>query len=140
MRSPWRRRPVRPEANIANALLPPLLRRLRSRPPATEALLAGPIQGEPLGPDHLAERAMAVARGQRLAVTPRLLRDTPLLARLNQTRRVLEEAHAELADYAARDGDVGPAGEWLLDNYHVVREHIREVHESLPRGYYRELP
>ena len=36
--------------------------------------------------------------------------------------------------------DVGPAGEWLLDNYHVVQEHIREVRESLPRGYYRELP
>ena len=36
--------------------------------------------------------------------------------------------------------DVGPAGEWLLDNYHVVQEHIGEVRESLPSGYYRELP
>ncbi len=36
--------------------------------------------------------------------------------------------------------DVGPAGEWLLDNYHVVQEHIREVRESLPKGYYQELP
>ena len=35
---------------------------------------------------------------------------------------------------------MGPAGEWLLDNLHVVQEHIREVRESLPRGYYRELP
>ena len=34
----------------------------------------------------------------------------------------------------------GPPGEWLLDNFHVVQEHIREVRESLPRGYYRELP
>ncbi|MEJ2502941.1 MAG: carbohydrate-binding protein, partial [Gemmatimonadota bacterium] len=31
-------------------------------------------------------------------------------------------------------------GEWLLDNFHVVQEHIREVHEALPCGYYRELP
>ena len=36
--------------------------------------------------------------------------------------------------------NVSPAGEWLLDNLHVVQEHIREVRESLPRGYYRELP
>ncbi len=36
--------------------------------------------------------------------------------------------------------DVGPAGDWLLDNYHVVQEHITEVTASLPRGYYRELP
>ncbi|HKG90773.1 MAG TPA: glucoamylase family protein [Gemmatimonadaceae bacterium] len=40
----------------------------------------------------------------------------------------------------AQDTDVGPAGDWLLDNFHVVQEHIREVRESLPRGYYRELP
>jgi cyclic beta-1,2-glucan synthetase len=64
----------------------------------------------------------------------------PLLARLNQTRVVLDEAREQLAEVVAADGDVGPAGEWLLDNFHVVREHIREVHESLPRGYYRELP
>src|SRR6185503_11906519 len=36
--------------------------------------------------------------------------------------------------------DVGPAGDWLLDNFHVVREHIVEVHTSLPRGFYHELP
>jgi hypothetical protein len=35
---------------------------------------------------------------------------------------------------------VGPAADWLLDNYHVVQEHVREVREALPRGYYRELP
>ena len=36
--------------------------------------------------------------------------------------------------------DVGPAAAWLVDNYHVVQEHMREVRESLPAGYYRELP
>ncbi|MBA3318489.1 MAG: cyclic beta 1-2 glucan synthetase [Gemmatimonadales bacterium] len=35
---------------------------------------------------------------------------------------------------------MGPAGEWLLDNYHVVQDHIGGVRDSLPRGYYRELP
>ena len=35
---------------------------------------------------------------------------------------------------------MSPAGEWLLDNLHVVQEHIREVRDSLPRGYYQELP
>ncbi|HMH56517.1 MAG TPA: hypothetical protein VK535_09690, partial [Gemmatimonadales bacterium] len=52
---------------------------------------------------------------------------------------MLEEAQSRLT---ASDGtlDVGPAGEWLLDNYHVVQEHIGEVRESLPGGYYRELP
>jgi cyclic beta-1,2-glucan synthetase len=102
-------------------------------------LLAGPIRGELLGAEHLAERAQELAESQRLSARP-ARRRTPLLARLNGTRGILEDAEARLT--AASDGgvDVGPAGDWLLDNYHVVQEHIGEVRESLPRGYYRELP
>jgi len=79
-----------------------------------------------------------VAAGQRIAIE-RAVRRTPLLARLNDTRRILEDANQRLTASSAGT-DVGPAGEWLLDNYHVVQEHIGEVRESLPRGYYRELP
>ena len=110
------------------------------RPDASEDLLAGPIRGELLGPEHLAERAQSLASGQRLDRRKRPRRRTPLLDRLDGTRRILEAAHARLA--GATDGgiDVGPAGEWLLDNYHVIQDHMGEVRESLPRGYYRELP
>jgi cellobiose phosphorylase len=106
----------------------------------SDGLLAGPIRGELLGAEHLADRARAVAAAQRLAPSPRRRRQPRLLARLKESRRILDEAHAALAAAADEDLDVGPAGEWLLDNYHVVQEHIQEVHQSLPRGYYRELP
>ncbi len=33
-----------------------------------------------------------------------------------------------------------PAAEWLLDNYHVVEDEIREIRADLPPGYYRQLP
>jgi cyclic beta-1,2-glucan synthetase len=118
---------------------PRFLARLVPRPTASaDDLLAGPIRGELLGAERLAERARVVARGQRLTVGRR--RRVRLLARLDGTRRILNDAHARLAAAADREVDVGPAGEWLLDNFHVVREHIREVRESLPHGYYRELP
>src|SRR4051794_29585884 len=102
------------------------------RTDAREDRLAGPIRGELLGAEHLAERAQQLAAGQRLA-TERIIRRTPLLARLNDPRRILEDAHRRLAASgdidADHDGepDVGPAGEWLLDNYYVVQEHIDEV-------------
>ena len=102
-------------------------------------LLAGPIRGELLGAEHLGERARDLASAQHLS-RRRPLRRTPLLARLADTRRILETAHARLTAAGDRGIDVGPAGDWLLDNYHVVQEHIGEVRESLPRGYYRELP
>jgi cyclic beta-1,2-glucan synthetase len=118
------------------------IRSLFARParPGRDELLSGPIRGELLGADQLAETAAVVARGQHLAETPSRGRGAPLLARLTQTRTLLNDAYARLASGADRDLDVGPAGEWLLDNVHVVQEHIREVHETLPAGYYRELP
>ncbi|HEY8195642.1 MAG TPA: hypothetical protein VIG04_01585, partial [Gemmatimonadales bacterium] len=115
------------------------------RTDAREDRLAGPIRGELLGAEHLAERAQEVAGSQRIAVQ-RAVHRTPLLSRLNDTRRILEDANRRLTASADVDADgdgiadVGPAGEWLLDNYHVVQEHIGEVRESLPSGYYRELP
>ena len=119
------------------------LGRLRSkwtpRARAAQPFGPGPIRGELLGAEQLAERIEALARGQRITRIQR--RRARLLARLDDTRRILESAHTRLAAAAARENvDVGPAGDWLLDNFHVVREHILEVHESLPRGYYRELP
>jgi cyclic beta-1,2-glucan synthetase len=80
-----------------------------------------------------------VALAQRLAARPSPTRHR-LLERLDQTRRIVADAHDRLAAAAEQDHNVGPAGEWLLDNIHVVQEHILEVRESLPRGYYRELP
>jgi cellobiose phosphorylase len=80
-----------------------------------------------------------VAKAQRLAPRPPRARRR-LLDRLDETRRIVADTHDRLAAAAERDHNVGPAGEWLLDNIHVVQEHILEVRESLPSGYYRELP
>lgn len=107
---------------------------------ARAELLAGPIRGELLGAEQLAERARAVARKERLRVGTTRWRTAPLLARLNETKRILDVAHRRLTIAGDQRGDIGPAGEWLLDNYFVVQEHILEVRASLPSGYYRELP
>jgi cyclic beta-1,2-glucan synthetase len=129
----------------AAAPLPPerpsILERLfGQRPPGPAEILAGPLRGELLGTEDLAARATALARSQR-TVAPRYRARKPLLlARLASSSRILEDSHARLAAAADADVDVGPAGDWLLDNFHVIREHIQEVRESLPAGYYRELP
>ena len=115
-------------------------RRARRSVLSTEYRLAGPIRGELLGAEHLAERARALAGRQRLAPARRVPKPARLLNRLDATRGLLEEIHARLSTASLQGGDIGPAGEWLLDNYYVVEEHVREVHESLPRDYYRELP
>ncbi|MBC7788646.1 MAG: hypothetical protein H7Z74_01760 [Anaerolineae bacterium] len=103
-------------------------------------VLVGPIRGELLGAERLAEHARRVARAQLVGPRVRESQAAPLLARLKQTRRILTSARDRLSDAAERSADISPAGEWLLDNFYVLEEHILEVHESMPRGYYRELP
>jgi cyclic beta-1,2-glucan synthetase len=113
--------------------------RVGSQPVSTgEDVLAGPIRGELFGAEHLGERARELAQGMTLSTAPQAKR-TPLLARLRQTADLLARAHTELTALSDRGVEVGPAAEWFLDNYYVLREHMEEVRESLPRGYYREL-
>src|SRR4051794_38686779 len=81
-----------------------------------------------------------VAMEQRISPKRRGRRRTPLLNRLEQNRKVLQDAYDRLTAAADSGTGVGPAGEWLLDNFHVLQEHIGEVRESLPTSYYRELP
>jgi cyclic beta-1,2-glucan synthetase len=141
---PYSRRTVPPPPSVVipTIPLPPRLTRpLRARGlrPDLDELLAGPIRGELLGAEGLADRARSLAKEQRLATRPARNRHR-LLDRLDQTGRIVADAHDRLAAATEQELDVGPAGEWLLDNIHVVQEHMLEVRESLPRGYYRELP
>jgi len=107
---------------------------------APDEELVGPIRGELLGVEHLAARARAVARDQRLVSGRRPLRSARLLARLADTRRILRDAHRRLVAAAATGVDAGSAAEWLLDNYYVLQEQLQQVRATLPGGYYRELP
>jgi len=102
--------------------------------------LVGPIRGEVLGVDRLAEQARAVARQQRIAPPTTRRGPGPLLRRLDQTRVVLTDINRQLTEAAGRGVDVSSAGEWLLDNYYIVQEHMREIRMSLPSRYYQELP
>lgn len=107
---------------------------------ARGAHLVAPIRGEVLGVDRLAERARAVARQEKIG-PPSLRRGPgPLLRRLDDTRAVLAEIQHALSDAAAHGIDISSAGEWLLDNYYIVQEHMREVRTALPNKYYQELP
>jgi cellobiose phosphorylase len=120
---------------------PGLLARLLARAPKVgQEPVVGPIRGELLGADRLGEHARALARRQRVRPPGKGRRKVPLLERLEETYRILLDARQTLTQAADEGIDVSPAGEWLLDNFYTVEEHIREIRATLPRGYYRELP
>ena len=72
-------------------------------------------------------------------VAQRLSRGS-LVARLRDNESALLAAYRDIADTVAAGRVITPAAEWLLDNYHLVEEQIREIREDLPPSYYRLLP
>jgi len=96
------------------------------------------IREELFSIERLEQHAQSLAVAQPIAAKPTLRRS--LADRLRDNEAVLRHAYGTIGD-TVRDGQLTtPAAEWLLDNYHLVEEQIREVRDDLPPGYYRQLP
>lgn len=81
--------------------------------------------------------------GRALALTHRIHAGRVpdrLLARLSENAALLEDARTFLSLMVRDDIRITPAGEWLLDNYHLIEEQVRLARRHLPKGYSRELP
>src|SRR5688572_8313055 len=63
-----------------------------------------------------------------------------LLPRLAENGRILESAYKALVEALRQGRAITPAAEWLVDNYHIVEEQLREIRHDLPKSYYHELP
>ncbi len=72
-------------------------------------------------------------------LTPRRTRDQ-LLPRLAANEAVLIDVCKRLTAAVSANHRISPAGEWLLDNFHLIEEQIGTAKRHLPRGYSRELP
>src|SRR5687768_948588 len=63
-----------------------------------------------------------------------------LLPRLEDNGRKLEAVYKSLVEALRTGRPISPAAEWLVDNYHIIEEQLREIREDLPKSYYHELP
>jgi len=64
----------------------------------------------------------------------------PLLDRLGDVELVLRQAYEYFLWVSETQGAPSYAAEWLLDNFHVVQQAVRQIREDMPAGYYRRLP
>ena len=62
------------------------------------------------------------------------------LAQLPRLTQQLQDAHQYLVNASAQDIALSSASEWLLDNYYLVVQALRQIEEDLPESYYRQLP
>ena len=53
---------------------------------------------------------------------------------------LLRDAYEFFSQRSEDEPLLSPAAEWLLDNFYMVQEALRQIREDLPDQYYSELP
>src|SRR5437870_734688 len=97
---------------------------------------ATPIRAELFGLEHLEAHARELAAASPVGWSRRY---PSLLSRFEQNSRILSGAYRRIARASAHNEELSPDAEWLLDNYYVLEEVLREIRLDLPRGFYKEL-
>ena len=96
-----------------------------------------PIREELFSVERLEQFAQALAAEHQLV---RKKGRAQLLPRLEDNGRKLISAYRSIVEAIRNGRAISPAAEWLVDNFHIVEEQLREIREDLPPGYYHELP
>jgi len=99
-----------------------------------------PIRSELFSIERLEQHADSLAKAQHVVTGRRKNRGRPIAPRLHENSKVLRQTYRAIVSAARAGQPISPAAEWLLDNFHVVDEQIREIENDLPPGFYRLLP
>ncbi|MGI8836691.1 MAG: GH36-type glycosyl hydrolase domain-containing protein [Pyrinomonadaceae bacterium] len=96
-----------------------------------------PLSAEIFSVERLEQYAKVLAREHK---TIQKKGRAQLLPRLEDNGRKLVTAYRSLVEAIRTGRGISPAAEWLVDNFHLVEEQLREIREDLPTSYYHELP
>jgi len=97
-----------------------------------------PIRSEIFGASRLESHADSLARAQ--PVQAHASAGNNLAGRVADNKKVLEESYLRILKAVKDRRSITPAAEWLIDNFHIVRAQLRDIHDHLPPKYYRQLP
>src|SRR5438093_2191705 len=110
----------------------------KGRTRITRQSAEAPIRADLFGIERLEQHAESLAAAQ--VVMRQSPRGRRLLQHVEHNGRVLRESYRVIANAIREERAITPAAEWLVDNFHVVDEQLREIRDDLPPGFYRKLP
>ncbi|CAN5276581.1 glucoamylase family protein [soil metagenome] len=96
-----------------------------------------PLREELFTSEQLERFAKNLAQKHTLSTKPVSDR---LLKRLDDNENTLQEVRKLLTDSIKKKYQLTPAGEWLIDNFYLVEEHIRIARSHFPKNYSENLP
>ena len=113
---------------------------MTSAPPSVNvfAEIEEPILGELFSVERLEQHAGTLAAAQ--VVTGDSSAGRSLIPRVAENGRLLLEYYRAAALAIQGEQAITPAAQWLVENFYIVEEQLREIRDDLPLGFYRKLP
>ena len=105
---------------------------------AARGAVEPPNRSEIFGPERFAQHGRSLGETHRAKHVSG--RSAAFFPRLKDNIRTLREAQHYIGEQARTGYQVSAAAEWLLDNFHLIEGQLKEIHEGLPRRYFRDLP
>ena len=96
------------------------------------------VRAELFSVERLEHHGESLARAQPVAGPDAV--GLPVFARVRDNHRLLVSAHHILLRDVNEGRSMTPAGQWLVDNYHVIEAQVRNICADLSPGFYRQLP
>lgn len=83
--------------------------------------------------------SLAREHAQTAVVTRQRAQKLSLLDHLKEREVLVRDAVAYFRGVSAQQ-PLSPAAEWMLDNYYLVQQSLRQIREDMPPRFYRQLP
>ena len=97
-----------------------------------------PLWAELFSPERLEQHARSLAEAQTVADRPPRWR--AFANRNADNAAVLREAYAAISEAVAAKRLITPAADWLVNNFHVVEDQMRDIRTLLPERFFARLP
>ena len=97
-----------------------------------------PIRAELFSAAHLEKYAETMASQHIISSDPS--KGINLATRVAANEDVLIESFQLIVKYVREERSITPAAEWLIDNFYIVEEQLKDIRDHLPPEYYKELP
>ena len=96
-----------------------------------------PLRDELYSFDQMSRFGKTLAGKHKISNTPA---KDHLIGRLSDNESTLQEVRKLLDDSIKKSYQVTPAGEWLIDNFYLIEEHIQIAKTHFPKNYSEDLP
>jgi len=103
-----------------------------------EAPSVASVRSEIFSAERLIQHAESLAHTHTITKNPK--KGYNLYKRLKNNKKQVFNSYHALNEAINQKQAITSAAEWLIDNFHIIKEQLKDIQEHLPKLFYEELP